>query len=39
MPSFEVTPIGTVRNARKDVQRPDTGGGVRGTITDDERVR
>lgn len=37
MPSFEVTPIGTVRNDRTDVQHTDNWGAVRSTITVDER--
>ncbi|MER5276982.1 SAM-dependent methyltransferase [Streptomyces sp. NPDC002809] len=37
MPSFEVTPIGTVRNDRTDVQHTDSWGAVRSTITIDER--
>ena len=37
MPSFEVTPIGTVRNDRTDVQHTDNWGAVRSTITIDER--
>jgi tRNA (adenine37-N6)-methyltransferase len=37
MPSFEVTPIGTVQNARTDVQNTDNWGAVRSTITIDER--
>ncbi len=37
MPSFEVTPIGTVRNNRTDVQNTDNWGAVRSTITVDER--
>ncbi|MGW1550047.1 TrmO family methyltransferase domain-containing protein [Streptomyces sp. NPDC002346] len=37
MPSFEVTPIGTVRNNRTDVQHTDNWGAVRSTITIDER--
>ncbi|MFI1093225.1 SAM-dependent methyltransferase [Streptomyces sp. NPDC020917] len=37
MPSFEVTPIGTVRNERTDVQNTDNWGAVRSTITVDER--
>jgi tRNA (adenine37-N6)-methyltransferase len=35
--SFEVTPIGIVRNARTDVQDTDNWGAVRSTITIDER--
>src|SRR3954462_7629879 len=34
---FEITAIGTVRNARTDVQHPDNWGAVRSTITVDER--
>lgn len=37
MPSFEVIPIGTVRNERTDVQHTDNWGAVRSTITVDER--
>ncbi|GAA0468648.1 tRNA (N6-threonylcarbamoyladenosine(37)-N6)-methyltransferase TrmO [Paractinoplanes deccanensis] len=37
MPSFEITPIGTVRNERTDVQDTDNWGAVRSTITVDER--
>lgn len=37
MPSFEITPIGTVRNNRTDVQHTDNWGAVRSTITVDER--
>lgn len=37
MPSFEITPIGTVRNDRTDVQHTDNWGEVRSTITVDER--
>ena len=37
MPSFEVTPIGTVRNDRTDVQHTDNWGAVRSTITIEER--
>ncbi|MBM2620640.1 SAM-dependent methyltransferase [Actinoplanes sp. LDG1-06] len=37
MPSFEITPIGTVRNERTDVQNTDNWGAVRSTITVDER--
>ncbi|MEV7862886.1 hypothetical protein AB0O86_29725 [Streptomyces hirsutus] len=37
MPSFEVTPIGTVRNNRTDVQHTDNWGAVRSTITIDAR--
>ena len=37
MVSFEVTPIGTVRNGRTDVQHTDHWGAVRSTITVDER--
>lgn len=37
MPNFEVTPIGTVRNDRTDVQHTDNWGAVRSTITVDER--
>ncbi|MGY0488507.1 SAM-dependent methyltransferase [Streptomyces sp. WG-D5] len=37
MPSFEITPIGTVRNDRTDVQHTDQWGAVRSTITVDER--
>jgi tRNA-Thr(GGU) m(6)t(6)A37 methyltransferase TsaA len=37
MPSFEITPIGTVRNDRTDVQNTDNWGAVRSTITVDER--
>ncbi|GGX90862.1 SAM-dependent methyltransferase [Streptomyces fructofermentans] len=37
MSSFEITPIGTVRNDRTDVQDTDHWGAVRSTITVDER--
>ncbi|MEV6110251.1 SAM-dependent methyltransferase [Streptomyces sp. NPDC051940] len=37
MPSFEITPIGTVHNDRTDVQNSDNWGAVRSTITVDER--
>lgn len=37
MPSFEINPIGTVRNDRTDVQHTDNWGAVRSTITIDER--
>jgi tRNA (Thr-GGU) A37 N-methylase len=37
VPSFEITSIGTVRNARTDVQQTDHWGAVRSTITVDER--
>lgn len=37
MSAFEVTPIGTVRNDRTDVQHTDHWGAVRSTITVDER--
>ena len=37
MPSFEITPIGTVRNERTDIQQSDHWGAVRSTITVDER--
>ena len=37
MSIFEVTPIGTVRNERTDVQNSDNWGAVRSTITVDER--
>ena len=37
MPTFEITPIGTVRNERTDVQDTDNWGEVRSTITVDER--
>lgn len=37
MPSFEITPIGTVRNKRTDIQHTDNWGAVRSTITIDER--
>ena len=37
MPIFEVTPIGTVRNERTDVQNSDNWGAVRSVITVDER--
>ncbi|MFF5083406.1 SAM-dependent methyltransferase [Actinoplanes sp. NPDC000266] len=37
MVSFEVTPIGTVRNERTDVQNSDHWGAVRSTIVVDER--
>ncbi|WP_327712282.1 SAM-dependent methyltransferase [Streptomyces sp. NBC_00464] len=37
MSRFEVTPIGTVRNDRTDVQHTDNWGSVRSTITVDER--
>jgi tRNA (Thr-GGU) A37 N-methylase len=37
MPSFEVTPIGSVRNDRTDVQHTDHWGALRSTITVDER--
>jgi tRNA (adenine37-N6)-methyltransferase len=36
MPSFEVTPIGAVRNDRADVRHA-VNGGLRSTITIDER--
>ena len=37
MLSFEITPIGTVRNDRTDVQHTDNWGAVRSTINIDER--
>lgn len=37
MSDFRITPIGTVRNARTDVQDSDNWGAVRSTITIDER--
>ncbi|WP_151770318.1 SAM-dependent methyltransferase [Streptomyces abyssomicinicus] len=37
MPSFEITPIGTVRNDRTDVQHTDHWGAVRSTILVDQR--
>lgn len=37
MASYEITPIGTVRNDRTDVQNTDNWGAVRSTITVDER--
>ena len=37
MSTFEITSIGTVRNARTDVQDTDNWGAVRSTITVDER--
>jgi tRNA (Thr-GGU) A37 N-methylase len=37
MPSFEITPIGTVRNNRTDVQHTDNWGAVRSTIAIDAR--
>ena len=37
MRSFEITPVGTVRNDRTDVQHTDHWGAVRSTITIDER--
>ncbi|MEU6320219.1 hypothetical protein [Streptomyces sp. NPDC047009] len=37
MPSFEITPIGTIRDNRTDVQYTDNWGAVRSTITIDER--
>lgn len=37
MPSFEITPVGTVRNNRTDIQHTDNWGAVRSTITIDER--
>lgn len=37
MPTYEVTPIGTVRNDRTDVQDSDHWGAVRSTIVLDER--
>jgi tRNA (adenine37-N6)-methyltransferase len=37
MPSFEITPIGVVRNDRTDIQHTDNWGAVRSTITVDER--
>jgi tRNA (Thr-GGU) A37 N-methylase len=37
MLSFEVTPIGTVRNERTDIQSTDNWGAVRSTITVEER--
>ncbi|MFJ6562269.1 hypothetical protein ACIQMV_20890 [Streptomyces sp. NPDC091412] len=39
MPGFEITPIGTVRNNRTDVQYTDNWGAVRSTITIDEEFR
>src|SRR5690349_17313752 len=37
MTIFEITPIGTVRNERTDVQNTDNWGAVRSTIVVDER--
>src|SRR6478736_1622546 len=37
MQSFEITPIGTVRNDRTDIQHTDNWGAVCSTITVDER--
>ncbi len=37
MSAFEITPIGSVRNDRTDVQDTDNWGAVRSTITIDER--
>jgi len=37
MSTFEITPIGTVRNERTDVQNTDHWGAVRSTILVDER--
>lgn len=37
MPSFEINPIGVVRNDRTDVQHTDNWGAVRSTIIIDER--
>ncbi|GIJ30012.1 tRNA (N6-threonylcarbamoyladenosine(37)-N6)-methyltransferase TrmO [Micromonospora qiuiae] len=37
MPSFEINPIGTVRNDRTEVQHSDHWGAVRSTIIVDER--
>ncbi|WP_223874074.1 hypothetical protein [Salinispora vitiensis] len=37
MLSFEINPIGTVRNDRTDVQHTDNWGAVHSTITIDER--
>jgi tRNA (adenine37-N6)-methyltransferase len=37
MSSFEITPIGTVRNDRTDVQHMDNWGAVRSTVTVDEQ--
>lgn len=37
MLSFEIIPIGTVRNDRTDVQHTDNWGAIRSTITIDER--
>lgn len=37
MSSFEITPIGTVRNDRTDFQNTDNWGAVRSTIVVDER--
>lgn len=37
MTSFTITPVGTVRNDRTDVQHTDNWGAVRSTITMDER--
>ncbi|WP_174534411.1 SAM-dependent methyltransferase [Micromonospora chalcea] len=37
MSAFEITPIGTVRNDRTDIQHSDNWGAVRSTIVVDER--
>ncbi|UED83778.1 SAM-dependent methyltransferase [Streptomyces profundus] len=37
MQNFAITPIGTVRNDRTDIQHTDNWGAVRSTITVDER--
>ncbi len=37
MVSFEITPVGTVRNERTDIQNSDHWGAVRSTIVVDER--
>ncbi len=37
MSGFEITPIGTVRNDRTDIQHSDNWGAVRSTIVVDER--
>ncbi|AXO38091.1 SAM-dependent methyltransferase [Micromonospora sp. B006] len=37
MSAFEITPVGTVRNDRTDIQHSDNWGAVRSTIVVDER--
>ncbi|MFG1721139.1 SAM-dependent methyltransferase [Micromonospora chalcea] len=37
MSAFEITPIGTVRNDRTDIQHSDNWGAVRSTVVVDER--